>query len=704
MSKLYVFLFTTLLISGSASAQNFVTIDSLMEGLKLSEGTERAHLYLEVAWEYRKSHPDSTVLYCEKALNLAKVLSEESKIESKALNFMGVAYHYMGDNVRSFEFYKQAIESSLQYGDSIQYAHSLNSLGRTYLNQGDFLKAYDNYFEALEIFKKLNDKKGIGYCYKSLSELYITQGKYEKAIEMAQKTLEIRIATGNVRGQISILTEMAIIQRNIENYDKAFDYYLQAKIKAESINDQISIANINLGISKLYYKQEMLTESLIYSDKAYETTKETLNYNLYSNILLQMGKVYFQNGDINQALTFLKETLTVAKKSQELDLLRDANYFISEIYKQKGQFQLAYEYFTVYSEYNDKLNSAEVARTIERYESRIEIEQKDQQNDLLLANQARDQAIIERQRIQNWALLVICLVILILGTIIFIISRKRRLTNIKLTEKNNRIATQREEIAAQNDQISNQNKELKINNEKLKELNNEKNTLMNIVAHDLKSPFNRIKGLVELLKLSETNAEQKNYISLLSDISSSGIELIRDLLDVNALEEEERKIEINQIDVHDLLLEKSKLFYSDAKAKGINISFNTAANHISLISDEVYLSRILDNLISNAIKFSPDNSEISLDAGRALGHIYISISDNGPGFSEEDKKHLYKKFKKLSARPTAGESSNGLGLAIVKTLVDRLGGEIELDSKINHGSTFTIKFPIKQTIEEITSS
>jgi len=689
---------------GYTSAQNFLVIDSLMNRLRVSEGTERANLYLDIAWEYRKSHPDSTIYYSENALALAEMLSKQDEVKSRALNFMGVAYHYMGDNLKSFDFYNQAIETSLQYGDSSQYAHSLNSLGRTYLNQGDFLKAYDNYFEALEIFKKVGDKKGVGYCYKSLSELYTSQGKYDKASEMAQKTLDIRVETGNVRGQISILTEMAIIQRNLKDFDKAFDYYLQAKIKAESIDDKISIASINLGISELYYESEKFEEALIFANKAYESTKTTSNFNLYSNILLQMGKVYFQKDELGEALSHLRETLVVAEKSHELDLLRDANFYISEIYKRRNQFELAYQYFVTYSEYNDKLNSAEVARTIERYESRLEIDKKDQQNSLLLANQARDQAIIERQRIQNWALLAICLVILVLGSIIFVIGRKRKIANIKLQAKNNRIATQREEISAQNEQISDQNKKLKAHNEKLNELNNEKNTLMNIVAHDLKSPFNRIKGLVELLKLSKPNEEQANYINLLSDISTSGIELIRDLLDVNALEEDERKIDISQIDIHDLLLEKTKLFYADAKAKDISITLSNAENHISLSSDEVYLSRILDNLISNAIKFSPDNSEIILDAGRNQGNIFISISDNGPGFSEDDKKHLYKKFKKLSARPTAGESSNGLGLAIVKTLVDRLGGEIELTSRPNQGSTFIIKFPVKQVIKETASS
>src|SRR5690606_19109864 len=109
-----------------------------------------------------------------------------------------------------------------------------------------------------------------------------------------------------------------------------------------------------------------------------------------------------------------------------------------------------------------------------------------------------------------------------------------------------------------------------------------------------------------------------------------------------------------------------------------------------------YLGRIIDNLVSNAIKFSDNNSVVSVTADIQGGKFQIRVKDNGPGFSEEDKRKHFQKVTKLSARPTGGESSNGLGLAIVKTLVDRLDGEIELHSQLRQGSEFVISFPQKQ--------
>ena len=102
----------------------------------------------------------------------------------------------------------------------------------------------------------------------------------------------------------------------------------------------------------------------------------------------------------------------------------------------------------------------------------------------------------------------------------------------------------------------------------------------------------------------------------------------------------------------------------------------------------------MDNLLSNAIKFSERDTTIDVAAWKADNNLWISVKDQGPGFSERDKRNLYQKFRKLSARPTAGETSNGLGLAIVKILVDRMKGEILLKTEAGKGSEFTIVIPM----------
>jgi signal transduction histidine kinase len=171
------------------------------------------------------------------------------------------------------------------------------------------------------------------------------------------------------------------------------------------------------------------------------------------------------------------------------------------------------------------------------------------------------------------------------------------------------------------------------------------------------------------------------------------LDLITDLLDVNSLVVN-REPSYSAIELNKVVLDRVGVFAQAAMAKEIGLI--TDCEYLEVITDVDYLGRILDNLLSNAIKFSPSKSSIHIYGGQQNNKVVLSIRDQGPGFSESDKKFLFQKFKKLSARPTAGESSNGLGLAIVKILVDRLAGKIQLKSDPGKGSEFIVRLPVKK--------
>jgi signal transduction histidine kinase len=183
----------------------------------------------------------------------------------------------------------------------------------------------------------------------------------------------------------------------------------------------------------------------------------------------------------------------------------------------------------------------------------------------------------------------------------------------------------------------------------------------------------------------------QDYVDMVKNATRNGLDLITDLLDVHMLEE---NVEPNysSFDISRFLLEKTEDLSPSAESKNIHLNITRVENE-EVFTDRDYLDRIFDNLLSNAIKFSPKNSIVDISADRTEYEFWISIKDHGPGFSSEDKNFLFQKFKKLSARPTAGETSNGLGLAIVKILVDRLKGKIELISDQGKGSEFIIRFP-----------
>lgn len=244
--------------------------------------------------------------------------------------------------------------------------------------------------------------------------------------------------------------------------------------------------------------------------------------------------------------------------------------------------------------------------------------------------------------------------------------------------------------------------QLEEKNEKLEDLNREKDGMVNIVAHDLKSPFNKIKGFTQLISMQgEINEEQKDYVSQINKIIAEGDLLIRDLLDINYYESHDSVIEVNEFKLNGFILPFLEGYKQELKRKNQKLTFNIKPENLKITSNKDLLSRILDNLLTNATKFCETGKTIELSIWEENENINFAVKDEGPGISEEDQKKMFKKFQKLSAMPTGGESSNGLGLSIVKVLVDKLDGHIEVNSQIGKGSEFIIKLTSMKSNQQV---
>ena len=238
--------------------------------------------------------------------------------------------------------------------------------------------------------------------------------------------------------------------------------------------------------------------------------------------------------------------------------------------------------------------------------------------------------------------------------------------------------------------------ELESQKKRLEDLSTEQGYLMSIVAHDLKSPLNKVLGLIQLLPMvGDLNDEQQRCITLLNKVVEDGRKLIDDILIINSYEKHVEPLQVVDLDLNTYVETCVNTFQQQGKKKSIQLHFK-AFDQINIQTDKESLSRILDNLIDNAIKFSFKNSHVFVHLKKTGAQAHIIVKDEGPGISPEDQKKMFKKFQKLSARPTDGESSTGLGLSIIKVLVDKLNGFIEVDSALGQGTTFNIYLPVSQ--------
>ena len=228
----------------------------------------------------------------------------------------------------------------------------------------------------------------------------------------------------------------------------------------------------------------------------------------------------------------------------------------------------------------------------------------------------------------------------------------------------------------------------------LTDANEFKKEVLGIAAHDLRNPINSILGFARLLIDEESyGIEVRPYAEYIHKGASQMNELLNDLLVSAANDATEIDIVRTVFDVITLMRSIIFSFGHSLSTKRQSINFETHENEIIVNADKQKLKEVLENLISNAIKYSEFDSIIRVSVSKNGNNFEIKVQDNGPGLTQEDFKKLFGKFQRLSARPTGNESSTGLGLYIVKKIVDKHGGRIDVESRPGLGSTFNVCLP-----------
>jgi signal transduction histidine kinase len=241
--------------------------------------------------------------------------------------------------------------------------------------------------------------------------------------------------------------------------------------------------------------------------------------------------------------------------------------------------------------------------------------------------------------------------------------------------------------------VDERTKEISTINQQLLAINEEKDNFIGIVSHDLKSPVTGIQNLVQLMKAQNKSSNEQEYLELIQESCQHMQTLISEILDVNRIDQGLQSLAPKHMAIADLVIRLQKYYDVMAREKQISLLVQVSAHDLTCFTDESILYQILSNLVSNAIKFSKPFSKVELNVSQQQTHFLFEVKDHGPGIETNEIPLLFKKFQKLKARPTGGESSTGLGLFIVNRLVQLLNGKVEVKSVPNHQTSFTVSIP-----------
>lgn len=534
----------------------------------------------------------------------------------------------------------------------------------------------------------VDDKESLQIGHVLMAEVLIKLGRHEEALKHRRLELKYAKKLGVYVGDAYI--DLIEIFHKMNRQDSMLVYLNH--VRESDIFNQLSYEQQGYVLNKygfIYWSEPEKSLKHFIETKEFYLEHGTIYQ--AQELDLMIGKKLTELGKYQEAISFLEGYYN---RLDTMDLIKQESVLktISYVYIKLRNFKKTDEYFSRYSQASDALklyqDSASLAKQNEVTQElfvQYETDKKEQQITLLQEQEKLKDFEISQSKLQIFALLG-GLALSFALVVIFLVARN------KLQHANQEIQNQNEEIQNQNEEIHQQNEQLIATNERLNELNLEKDHLMDVVAHDLQSPLNNLITITELAiegNLGKKRPEE--YVKIARKEYEQGSNFIRDLLTLHSLEQKKNKFEPIKIPVQLLLSEQADKHYEVAEKKNIKIEV-IDSEPILLKTDLKAVNRVLDNLISNAIKFSPPKSMITLATWKDNSRTILSVKDQGLGFTDEDKKIAFRKFQRLSAQPTANEFSNGLGLAIVKSLVNQMEAEIKLISEHGKGSEFQIFF------------
>lgn len=242
--------------------------------------------------------------------------------------------------------------------------------------------------------------------------------------------------------------------------------------------------------------------------------------------------------------------------------------------------------------------------------------------------------------------------------------------------------------------LSEQKAMIEKQNQELMRLSELKNSFLGMAAHDLRNPISNIQMVAEMLNNPNMQFEaevRKEFLDTILKQTRYMLNLLNDLLDISQIESGKINLQLEPVDLKGFLDEEVERFDLFARQKGSTVKLDQCDEGM-VRADPLRLRQVLDNLISNAVKYSRQGSNVQVKAFRKGKIFRIEVIDQGTGISRQDQEKLFNDFARLSSRPTGGEKSTGLGLAITRRVVEAQGGKIGVDSTPGQGSTFWIEF------------
>jgi len=627
--------------------------------------TAYVDLVNKLADEMRFYNADSLHQLAEKALKLSQ---ESGYPRGESISNMHLAHYYsdQGNSETAISHFRKGLKLAAEIKDDPLYLSMLNYISGEYEYQGDFAKALNGYLTALERAEAQEELLLQSVINENIANLYASQKYYDESLQYYDKVKHLNDSLGNEIAQAETMSNLASVYADMDkleyamfNVNRSIDIFEKHRILdwlayAYETKGKVYLKKYNYNWALYWYHQcEMLHRELD-DDRA--------RIDLYNG----MAEAHFGLENDSLATVYATDAFKISSKIKFVEGTQKCARTLYNIYRKKQDYATALAYHELYQELSDSLSRNENKQSLSLLKTKTEYER--QKEALIREN---EKALAKQNRYIKVGTVLLLLAVLV----IYLILRSK-----KLQQQLN------QELKVKHQLLEKRKTELQVNNET-------KTKLFSIIGHDLRGPIGALKDLLKMFKDGEISQEEfRSYMpKLRSDVDHIYLTL-NNLLSWGYSQLNGSVTKPAAVSLRQIVSDNMKLLTEIAENKSIRV-VNEIPSGTEAWSDPDQVNIVVRNLISNALKFTPENGMVTIGADEMEDHWVVSIRDTGVGMDRVTLQTIFEQKNNHSTYGTANEKGTGLGLTLCKEMVEKNHGKIWVDSMLRKGSTFYFTLP-----------
>ena len=571
---------------------------------------------------------------------------------------------YLFNPAKATFYANQCMLLSEKIGDQKGIADSYYFLGVIDKNKGKYEFALDFFTKSKLIYEEINDNKGLAHVNNGFGSLWFITMDYQKAFSYFEEANTYFTSLKDSLNMASTCLNMGNALDSQGQSELALKYFYLAVEIFGKIGDKRRLASAFLTFGEHYESRGELSIAENYYRKSLSLSKQIHAIPRIADSYYYLGRYYYNIYEYQLALHYFDSAFIYARESESLENMMDDAEYLKDLYKHMGDFSNALYYSELYSVIKDSINKNKLNQQL----SELEWEQK-----LEWEKQIRDKESQKQKLMRNFILVALALTILLAG-FIYRSYRNKRKTN---------------QLLAEIDEL--------------------KSRMFSNISHEFRTPLTLILGpLDEMIEEGESKRLSSKTLKMMQRNASRLLSLVNQMLDLSKMDAGKLKLELAEDDVVQALRTIILSFSSMAEQKQIRFDYQVPDHPCITWFDPDKLEKIVNNLISNAIKFTPENGIVTVDASISSASktmikppftcenpfLHLSVRDTGKGIPQDHLEKIFDRFHQVKGTSEIEQIGTGIGLALTKELLELMHGKISVESTFSRGSEFKVYLPL----------